>query len=288
MTELRPISGARFRERLAAREQILINDSEKPRLHWIAIANLRVDPRYQRDLEGVKSAKNIIDIAANFSWKKFAPCVVAETEPDSGIFAIIDGQHRTTAAALRGRRDVPCLIVDADVREQARAFAAINGNVTAVSTLQMHAARVAAGEEEAGAVDEACAAGGVAICRYPIKLDTMKVGETLAVSTLYRQLNRYGRETLVAALSCITKTGDGNPGFVRPQVVEALCSVLYGEPAWSDDLPALLQAMESFDFAKAFAAARVAAARDGGGITAQLVDAIAAHLEHLMSAEAAE
>lgn len=287
MSELRPISGARFRERLAAREQISIDDAEKPRLHWIAIANLRVDPRYQRDLEGVKSAKNIIDIAANFSWKKFAPCVVAETEPDSGIFAIIDGQHRTTAAALRGRRDVPCLVVDADVREQARAFAAINGNVTAVSTLQMHAARVAAGEDKANAVDEACAAAGVTICRYPVKLDTMKVGETLAVSTLYRQLERYGRTTLVAALSCITKTGDGNPGFVRPQVVEAICSVLNSEPAWSADLSTPLSAMADFDFAKAFASARIAAAKDGGGITAPLVERVAEHLDATM-AEAAE
>lgn len=277
MTELRPISGAKFRERLSQRQMVDIDHTIKPRLHWIAIASLRVDERYQRDIDGAKSAKNILSIAEHFSWKKFAPCVVAEAE--EGLFAIIDGQHRTTAAALRGIRDVPCLIVDASLADQASAFAPINGNVTAVSPLQMHAARVAAGEVEAAALNEACEAAGVSICRYPIPAYDMKIGETLAVSTLDRQLKRYGREVFVAALSCITKTSDGNVGFVRAQVTEALCAVLSGEPTWTEDTPLLLTAMGSFDFAKQFSESRVAAAREGGGVAACLVERICIHLE---------
>jgi hypothetical protein len=287
MTELRPITTAKFRERFAQRRAVEIDQTKKPRLHWIAIDVLRVDPRYQRDLNGDKSAKNIIEIAANFSWQKFAPCVVAEVE--EGLFAIIDGQHRTTAAALRQIRDVPCLIVDADVADQAGAFAAINGNVTAVSPLQMHAARLAAGDGEATVLTQACAEAGVTICRYPIPAYDMKVGETLAVHTLGRQLKRYGRELFIAALSCITKTGDGNIGFVRAQVTEALMFALSGEPSWASDLARLLKAMADFDFAAAFNNARVIGARDGGGVAAPLIEAIGEHLEaRLPVSEAAE
>jgi len=232
MTELLRISGASFRERLAGRKLSDIDSAEKPRLFWIAIASLRVDHRYQRKIAGRASEKSVIQIAEQFSWSKFAPVVVAEVADEQGIYAIIDGQHRTTAAALRQIRDVPCLIIKADLADQANAFAAINGTVTAISTMQLFAARVAAGNPDAVALRDACAEAGVSICRYPVPASMMKVGETLAAAKLAQQMARYGRDTLVLALQCITKTGDGNVGMVRAPVVEALCGVLDAEPGW--------------------------------------------------------
>jgi hypothetical protein len=232
MSDLLRISGASFRERLKGRPLSEIDAKEKPKLFWIAIASLRVDHRYQRKIIGRTSEKNVLKIAEEFCWSKFAPVVVAEAEDDEGVFAIIDGQHRTTAAALRGIRDVPCLIHKASITDQANAFAAINGTVTAISTMQLFAARVAAGDQASVALRDACAEAGVTILRYPLAASQMKVGETLAPSKLAQQLARYGRDTLVAALSCITRTGDGNVGMVRAPVVEALCAVLDGEPDW--------------------------------------------------------
>jgi hypothetical protein len=282
MSDLSPISGAEFRDRLGQRQLSDIDAGEKPRLFWIAIAQLRVDHRYQRKIGGRTSEKNVLQIAEQFSWSKFAPVVVAEV--DEGIYAIIDGQHRTTAAALRGIRDVPCLIHAADLAEQANAFAAINGTVTAISTMQLHAARVAAGDAAALALKEACDAAGVTICRYPVPASQMKVGETLAASKLGQQLARYGRDTLVAALSCITRTGNGNIGFVRAPVVEALCAVLNGEPAWQQDLDTLLDAMQSFDFEGNYSEARLASSRDRVGLSVPMVELICAHLETTMGA----
>jgi hypothetical protein len=151
--------------------------------------------------------------------------------------------------------------------------------------MQLHAARVAAGDPAAIALRDACAEAGVTICRYPVPSKLMKVGETLAASKLAGQLARYGRDTLVSALCCITKTGDGNVGFVRAPVAEALCAVLDSEPGWAVDRDALIAAMNSFDFAKAYSAAQVTAAKDRVGVAAPLVELIAEHLDRTMAAE---
>lgn len=281
-TQLDPISGASFRDRLEGRDLSDIDAAEKPRLFWVAISQLRVDSRYQRKIAGRTSEKNVVQIAVEFSWSKFAPVVVAEVE--DGLYAIIDGQHRTTAAALRGIQDVPCLIVKADLADQAKAFAAINGNVTAISTMQLHAARVAAGDPEAVALRDACAEAGVTICRYPVPAYDMQPGETLAAAKLAKQLARYGREVLVPALKCITRTGDGNVGMVRAPIVEALCAILDGEPDWRSDHDRLASAMQDFDFKETFNAARITAASEGGGVVLALIASIGAHLERAFEA----
>ncbi|QOZ25309.1 DUF6551 family protein [Bradyrhizobium sp. CCBAU 51753] len=285
MTELTRISGAKFRARLTGKTLSNIDAKEKPRLFWIAITNLRVDERYQRKIVGRASEKSVLSIAENFSWAKFAPVVVAEIDGDEELFAVIDGQHRTTAAALRGIRDVPCLVMKAGFADQADAFAAINGGVTAISTMQLYHARVAAGDAESVALHEACRDGGVTICRYPIPAADIRVGETLAAARLARQLKRYGRDVFVAALSCITKTGDGNIGMVRAPVVEALCAVLDGEPAWGGAGDALIDAMQSFDFFKAYSDARLRAVQEGIGISVPLVEIIGDHLEKALVTE---
>jgi ParB-like nuclease domain len=282
MTNLLPISGADFRDKLNGLILSNIDSTDKPKLFWIGIASLRVDHRYQRKIVGRTSEKNVIKIAAEFDWSKFAPVVVAEVE--EGLFAIIDGQHRTTAAALRGIRDVPCLIHNADLAAQANAFAAINGTVTAMSTMQLHAARVAAGDAAAIQLRDVCAEAGVEIMRYPVPAYDMKAGQTLAASTLARQLARYGSKTLVAALSCITRTGDGHIGMVRAPVVEAFCAVFSIEPDWIADLEALVAAMQSFDFDAAYSAARLQASQERVGIHVPLVEMISAHLGEVLSA----
>ena len=286
MTDLLPISGATFRGRLAGRALSNIDAKEKPKLFWIAISNLRVDGRYQRRIIGRASEKSVLTIAEEFSWSKFAPVVVAEVEDDDGLFAIIDGQHRTTAAALRGILDVPCLILKADLVDQANAFAAINGTVTAISTMQLHAARLAAGDANAVALHNVCAEAGVSICRYPVPASEMKPGDTLAAAKLAHQLARYGRDTLVAALSCITRTRDGNVGMVRAPVVEALCAVLDGEPAWGGGAgQSLIDAMQSFDFHQAYSDARLRASQERVGMQVPLVEIIGAHLEKALVIE---
>ena len=219
----------------------------EPKLMWIDIGKLVVDPRYQRDISR-QGAKNVVQIARNFSWQRFGTVLVSRVGDDAGdLWAIIDGQHRVTGAAVRGITRVPCMVIEAGPADQAAAFAAINGLVTKLTPLQIHAARVAAGDEDALELAAICADGGVTICRYPVPADKMLRGETLAVGTLDKLRREVDRKVLVLALKCITATGE-NVGLVRTSLVKGLCSVFDSEPAFASKPDRVLKALRGYDF----------------------------------------
>lgn len=123
-----------------------------------------------------------------------------------GRYAIIDGQHRATAAKLHGAIDkVPCLILTGGPKDEARAFSAINGNVTRIHVLQSFRAKVAAGEEEAELLVDICAMAKVTIAPYP-KADLVP-GETMALGSVRQALKRYGQPVVVAALRFLRAAG---------------------------------------------------------------------------------
>jgi hypothetical protein len=216
-----------------------------PFLEWIEIEKLVVDDTYQREI-GRRGTMNVHQISENFDWSKFAPVIVAPIE--GGQFAIVDGQHRTTAAILRFQKKVPCQVVQADRAKQAAAYAAVIGNTTKTTAQQLYHAKVAAGDVDALRLAEVCAAAGVEIVRRSLVQSQIKVGQTQAVGALSRCLTLYGRDTLITALQCITQTADGNAGFVRSTIVEALCEVLNEAPAWRDAGEVLLRTMDKFKF----------------------------------------
>jgi hypothetical protein len=228
-----------------------------PFLEWIETGRLVVDVTYQREI-GRRGAVNVNQIAENFDWSKFAPVIVAPVE--GGQFAIVDGQHRTTAAMLRGQDKVPCQVVQADRAKQAAAYAAVNGNITKTTAQQLYHARLAAKDPHALELAEVCSAAEVEILRKNLVRSEIKKGQTYAVTALSRCLSQYGRDTLITALQCITQTAGGNPGFVRSTIIEALCQVLHEAPQWRESGEQLLHAMDKFKFAEAWD--QIAAGRD--------------------------
>jgi ParB-like nuclease domain len=228
-----------------------------PFLEWIEIEKLVVDDTYQREI-GRRGTMNVHQISENFDWSKFAPVIVAPVE--GGQFAIVDGQHQTTAAILRSQKKVPCQVVQADRAKQAAAYAAVNGNITKTTAQQLYHAKVAAGDKDALRLAEVCAAAGVEIVRRSLVQSQIKVGQTQAVGALSRCLTLYGRDTLITSLQCITQTADGNAGFVRSTIVEALCEVLNEAPAWRDAGEILLRTMDKFKFGDVWD--QIAAGRD--------------------------
>jgi len=257
---------------------------EKPQLRWIAIDLLRIDPSYQREIFE-RGAKNVRKIAREFSWAKFGTVIVSEA--DQGIFLVIDGQHRTTGAALRGIKDVPCQIVKISTAMQATAFAAINSNVTALTAMHLYHARVVAGDEDAVALAAVLADADVAICHYPVPAKLMKPGETLAAGKLPLMLKRYGPDVLRSALRCITRTKLGNPGCLRAAIIDALCVTLDAEPDWLADEKALIRAMQTFNFGAEYHAACKRSFDDGMTVTAALIESLGAHLEERLEAATA-
>jgi hypothetical protein len=220
-----------------------------PIQQWIKIDRLVVDTEYQREI-GRRGASNVIQIAEHFDWSKFAPVIVAPVE--GGRFAIVDGQHRTTAAMLRAIEEVPCHVVQADRAKQAAAYAAVNGNITKTTAQQLYHARLASGDLDALEISKICSSADVEVLRRNVSQSEMKVGQTQAIGALVRCAKLYGRETLITALQCITQTSDGNAGFLKATVIEAVCQVLNDVPAWRDAGDALLRAMDKFSFPDAW------------------------------------
>lgn len=197
-----------------------------PQLQWIAIGDLRCDPSYQRQITR-QGETNVRKIARAFSWSKFAPVIVAPIE--GGVFAIIDGQHRTTAALSIGVKQVPCQVILATRGEQAAAFSAINGTVTRINSLALHRAAVAAGDAEAVRLDGIAARAGVKILAYPVPETKQKPGETMALETLRRALARHGETALVFVLTVLVKSPNLQAGGLAGAIIEAVIDFVAAE-----------------------------------------------------------
>lgn len=194
----------------------------RPELRWVAIKELWIDEKYQRSVLG-KGMTNIRSIAANFDWRKFTAVCVAEHE---GTCYVVDGQHRTYAALLRGITEVPCLVMRSSPAEAASAFAAINGSVTQIHALNVFGAKVAAGDEEAVALARACRAEGVQIKHYPVPMMKLRPGQTIALGTLQRGLRDLGEEKLRLALRLIMTAHPGERSVLSAPMVRAALGVV--------------------------------------------------------------
>jgi ParB-like nuclease domain len=215
-----------------------------PMLQWLPIKDLVVDPTYQRPIVG-QGRRNVIRIAQAFSWSCFSPEGVSPVE--GGKFVIIDGQHRTTAAALVGFDSVPCQVVIAAREQQAVAFKAINGITVPISPMAFHAAAVVAREPWAVDVADVCIRADVELLRYPLPVERQRPGQSMAVGAITRCLKRYGAATLITALQCITQTTNNRPGALTARMIRALCEVLDGNHHWRDSGLTLLEAFDGVD-----------------------------------------
>jgi len=223
---------------------VAISPGPAPTLRWISIADLRIDSHYQGPITGLRR-RDVQRIAQAFSWSCFTPVVVAPFE--AGKFAIIDGQRRTTAAALIGLQSVPCQIVVADREQQALAFGTINRGIGSPSRMARHAAAVAASDAYAVGLADICVRAGVELLRYPVPLDRQAPGQTMAVGALTQCLRRYGENTLITALQCVTQTTNNRPGVLSARMIKALCAVLHGDRTLCDGGLALLEAFDAID-----------------------------------------
>jgi hypothetical protein len=199
------------------------------RLEWLPIAKLVIDPEYQREIT-TEGRKNIRIIASKFNWSMFAPVIVAKC--GGGLYAIVDGQHRTTAAALVGIESVPCAVIEAVRGEQAAAFRAINGNTTRLHTLQLFHAAVAARDPDALLVVEVCARAGAKIMRSPTQTSKLKPGQTLVVGTIAKGIARFGEAVTILGLRCLIESGGGNAGLLNRTVVCGALEVLADHKEW--------------------------------------------------------
>lgn len=163
--------------------------TDEPLLEWMAPSDLLVERAYQRDLSP-KSLALIKRIVEGWDWRRFKPPVVAWTERG---FEIIDGQHTAFAAVTRGIARIPVLVVDAAaLDDRAAAFVGHNLDRVAITPVQMHRAKLAAGDEDAQTVQQVLdRAGAILVVSYYGGRE-WKPGETVAVSTIDQLAKRRG------------------------------------------------------------------------------------------------
>ena len=196
-----------------------------PALRWLAIANLVVDPSHRRSISD-EGGRTINQIAAAFSWSRFTPVVVTPWE--NGKFIIVDGQARATAAALAGLDAVPCQILAAGHEELTAAFKATSCAKTNASRMASYAAALRASDPKAIRLAEVCMRAEVVLLRYPVPVSRQVPGQTMAVGAIAHCLERYGEDTLITALQCVTQTTNNQPGTLSARMIKALCEVLDG------------------------------------------------------------
>lgn len=233
------------------------------RLEEIAISRLGVDTTYQREM-GTTSMKNILRICNGFSWTKFLPVIVV---PHEDGFAIVDGQHRVTAAATLGITSVPCYVLEASYIEAAAAFAAINGQTTKIMPVDIWFSRLACRDPEALATKRVLDAAGVRITRKHDK--EWHVGETDRIAVIERARKTYGDNLLITILQCITETGDGNPGLLSGMVINGIGKAIETKTSLLEQPSLLFRILDDVCLEEVVQLARIEAA--AGGNPAQFV-----------------
>lgn len=213
-------------------------------LEWLDLRDLFIDPRYQRPVNA-RGEKNIRQVIENFSWALFSPIVVGRRP--GGRYAVIDGQHRAIAAMTHGGIEkVPALIINGTPHDEAKAFAVINGAITAILPTQIWHARVVAEDGDAVLLSRVLETCGVTVLRYGKSSDQMTRGETVAIDAIESAYRRYGRGALTLALRTVVETApSGNPGYLRSPLIKATCDVLVSNPMFFVDPPGVLTAVRA-------------------------------------------
>jgi ParB-like nuclease domain len=203
-----------------------------PDLRWLPISQLVVDERYQRDI-GRQGRKHIAAIAYAFDWRMFSAVVVSPVA--GGDYAIMDGQHRTTAALAVGFDQVPCQIIQADGFDQAKAFTAINGRKIGVSMDQRYRAALAAADPQALAVERVTRKAGIILLRHNPSQANMLPGESIAHVSIGKIVRSYGERCATIILSAARAMAHDDVGVLKSTLIDAVEMMFSRHPTLQQD-----------------------------------------------------
>lgn len=176
------------------------------RLKWIAVADMRVSPLAQRELNRAR----VDYIAADFDPEQIGNPTV---NLRGGHWYIIDGQHRVAALTQMGWGDqqVQCWTYeDLTETQEADVFLRLNDTLT-VNSFAKFKVGVTAGREEPVEIDRMVRTQGLVVSQDSIP------GAIRAVGTLQRVYRRTDSKTLGRALRII-RDAYGDPGLDAPVI----------------------------------------------------------------------
>lgn len=194
-----------------------------PDLEWVPVSALVINEAYQRPIEG-RGWRTIRRIAENFDWGRFSPLLVSRIE--GGAFAVIDGQHRSHAAAICGIEAVPALVVDLTEQEQAAAFSWVNGTVTQLTQHQIYRAALAALEPWALQCEAAVKRAGCRLMTANASAKDKQGGEVYCIKLIRDIVERGAGVYLVAGLGGLRQSASRDePYFYGYIVLRAIVSL---------------------------------------------------------------
>ena len=176
----------------------------RPSIEWVYVSDLSFDSSYQRSVDNEASRRLINGIAANFDWRLCTPLVVARRSV--GQFVVIDGQHRTMAARLRGDIDqLPCCLFNyADPQEEARMFIAANRSRKPMNRLDDFHAALAAADEDAIEIQTLVLDAGLRITRNTAS-NSWRPREIAFTASIASSLRKHGPAVVSAALTNLSE-----------------------------------------------------------------------------------
>lgn len=199
-----------------------------PRTEYVDPRTLFIESAYQRDV--IERGKRLIrKIVENWDWTHFKPPIVVR-RPDSGrALVVIDGQHTAVAAATHGGiPKIPVLVVEAaQVKDRAEAFVAHNKDRIALTPMQIHYAKLVAGNEEAGVIQSACDDAGVTVLRGYVNGANWKPRTTVAVGPMSIVLKFHKESGLRDALKVLA-AADAAP--ITGPLLFAVANILEDRP----------------------------------------------------------
>lgn len=236
-----------------------------PRLEWIAVGDLVVDRRYQREM-GRRNWSHAHRILREFNWNFFQPICCAPAG-DGKRFTVIDGQHRLEAARKHPLIDrLPCYVIEAvDIAAQARAFVELNARRIGITRLNRFWAAEASGDITARRIADLCRRGGVTIVRSPGTLPPCSTYATLSIEKLFP----LGDRAIIAGLKVLVEAqGEAEDAFKGCNVVAVVR--LMADLGDALDRQRLVDVLAELDLEDEIQKARVARAREGGSIELRL------------------
>lgn len=227
MSEIRTIKALPLSEALLAETS---DPGEPPVIEFVDPRALAIEDSYQRQLSE-RSVALIHRIVRQFDWRAFKPPIVARAA--DGTLMVIDGQHTAIGAASHPHvASIPVVVVDAgEVVDRAGAFLRHNRDRVGMTPMQIHHAALAAGDEVAVAVDDACRRAGARVLRNP-QAGTTRVGDTMAVSTVSTICKQRGVVFTARLLKILVEAGQAP---IDALSIKAVFEIIT-EPAWKNTI----------------------------------------------------
>lgn len=225
---------------------------KEPELKRLSIKELYIPVKYQRNLDGASSLRNIEHIEKNFNWDMFGILTVCKTTAKFDKYSVLDGQHRLRAAE---RRDdisvVPCLILaPRDYKAQAAIFLDINSRRVPLNSFQTHRAALIAGDPLAEQLEAICKEAGVVVPSYIQLAANAKPDHLFGIGRLRGMLARKVLEpiSIVWSLKIIRAAFPTTKGALGLNLILALIKWIETYPQTKrDDIVKTLNTMDLRD-----------------------------------------